>query len=46
MKIVQEENIQHAEHQFIKHFDLDSTACVFFMLGMLLSAYLLHHFIL
>lgn len=46
MKIVQEENIQHAEHQFIKHFDLDSTSCVFFMLGMLLSAYLLHHFIL
>ncbi|SDY16019.1 hypothetical protein SAMN05421643_104163 [Acinetobacter kyonggiensis] len=46
MKILQEENIQHVEHQLSKRFQLDSISCLFFVLGMFMSAYLLHHFIL
>ncbi|MEG0826824.1 MAG: hypothetical protein VB979_03320 [Acinetobacter sp.] len=46
MKIVQEENIQQVEHQLIKRFQLDPISCLFFVLGMFMSAYLLHHFIL
>ena len=46
MKILQEENIQAIEPEFIKRFQLDSIACLFFILGMFMSAYLLHHFIL
>ena len=46
MKIVQEENIQQVEHQLEKRFQLVSTSCLFFMLGMFMSAYILHHFIL
>lgn len=45
MKIVQEENMQQVEHQLTKHFQLDSTSCLFFVLGMFMSAYILHHFI-
>jgi len=40
MKIMQEENIQHVEHQ------LDAYSCMFFVLGMMISAYFLHQFIL
>ncbi|NNH00867.1 MULTISPECIES: hypothetical protein [Acinetobacter Taxon 24] len=46
MKIVQEENIQQVEHQLGKRFQLDSISCLFFVLGMFMSAYLLHLFIL
>ncbi|WP_291354756.1 MULTISPECIES: hypothetical protein [unclassified Acinetobacter] len=46
MKIVQEENIQTVEHQLVKRFQLDTISCLFFVLGMFMSAYLLHHFIL
>ncbi len=46
MKIVQEENIRQVEHQLSKRFQLDSISCLFFVLGMFMSAYLLHHFIL
>jgi hypothetical protein len=46
MKIVQEENIQTVGHQLVKRFQLDTISCLFFVLGMFMSAYLLHHFIL
>ncbi len=46
MKIVQEENIQTVEHQLVKRFQLDTISCLFFVLGIFMSAYLLHHFIL
>ncbi|WP_291369784.1 MULTISPECIES: hypothetical protein [unclassified Acinetobacter] len=46
MKIVQEENIQTVEHQLVKRFQLDTISCLFFVLGMFMSTYLLHHFIL
>ncbi|MCT8089935.1 MULTISPECIES: hypothetical protein [unclassified Acinetobacter] len=45
MKIVQEENIRTVEHQLVKRFQLDTISCLFFVLGMFMSAYLLHHFI-
>lgn len=46
MKIVQEENIQHVEHRIQRNLRLDIMSCLFFILGMFLCAYLLHHFIL
>ncbi len=46
MKIVQEENIQQVEPHLGKRFQLDSVSCLFFVLGMFMSAYMLHHFIL
>ncbi|GJC30095.1 hypothetical protein KAM398_00740 [Acinetobacter sp. KAM398] len=45
MKIVQEENLQHVEHQLEQRFQLDPMSCLFFALGMLLSAYGLHFFV-
>ncbi|ENU40480.1 MULTISPECIES: hypothetical protein [Acinetobacter] len=46
MKIMQEENIQHVEHQLEKRYQLDAYSCMFFVLGMMISAYFLHQFIL
>jgi len=46
MKIVQEENISSVEHQLSKRFELDPISCLFFVLGMFMSAYILHQFIL
>jgi hypothetical protein len=46
MKIVQEENIQQVEHRIGNRYQLDSMSCLFFVLGMFVSAYLLHTFIL
>jgi hypothetical protein len=46
MKIVQEENIPSVEHHLSKRFELDTVSCLFFVLGMFMSAYILHHFIL
>ena len=46
MKIVQEENIQQTEHQLSQQFPLDSVSCLFFVLGMFMCSYILHHFIL
>lgn len=45
MKIVQEEDMQQVEHQLTKRFQLDTISCLFFALGMFMSAYILHHFI-
>ena len=45
MKIVQEENLQHVEHQLEQLYKLDAMSCLFFALGMLLSAYALHYFV-
>ncbi len=36
MKIVQEENLQHVEHQLEQRYQLDPMSCLFFALGMLL----------
>ena len=45
MKIVQEENLQHVEHQLEQRYQLEPMSCLFFALGMLLSAYGLHYFV-
>jgi len=45
MKIVQEENLQSVEHQMGQRYRLDKMSCLFFVLGMMISAYLLHQFI-
>ncbi|CAM4131537.1 hypothetical protein [Acinetobacter pragensis] len=46
MKIVQEENLQHAGHRLISRYQVEPMACLFFILGMMICAYLLHTFIL
>ena len=46
MKIMQEENIQHVEHQLEKRYQLDAYSCMFFVLFLMISAYFLHQFIL
>ena len=46
MKIVQEENLQRVETQLEQRFQLDAMSCLFFVFGMLTSAYILHQFIL
>ncbi|WP_291335424.1 hypothetical protein [Acinetobacter sp. UBA801] len=45
MKIVQEENLQHVEHQLEQRYQLEPMSCLFFALGMLLSVYGLHYFV-
>jgi hypothetical protein len=45
MKIVQQENMQHVEHQIEQRYRLEPMACLFFFLGMFCCAYLLHTFI-
>lgn len=45
MKIVQQENIQHVEHQIEQRYHLEPMACLFFCLGMFCCAYLLHNFV-
>jgi len=46
MKIVQEENIQSVEHQLNSRYQIDGMSCLFFALGMLMCAFILHTFIL
>ncbi|WP_162898107.1 MULTISPECIES: hypothetical protein [unclassified Acinetobacter] len=46
MKIVQEENLQPLEHQLTSRYHIEPMACLFFALGMLMCAYILHTFIL
>ncbi|WOE31559.1 MULTISPECIES: hypothetical protein [unclassified Acinetobacter] len=46
MKMMQEENIQPLEHRIERTIRVDIISCLFFMLGMFICAYLLHHFIL
>jgi hypothetical protein len=46
MKIVQEENMQQVEHHLIKRYPLDLHSCLFFILGMMISGFIAHHFIL
>ena len=45
MRIVQEENLQQVEHRIGNRYQLDLMSCLFFVLGMFVSAYLLHTFI-
>ncbi|MFC6053234.1 hypothetical protein ACFPT0_10375 [Acinetobacter portensis] len=45
MRIVQEENLQQVEHRIGNRYQLDFMSCLFFVLGMLASAYLLHTFV-
>ena len=46
MKIVQEENLQRVETQLEQRYLLDVMSCIFFIFGMMSSAYILHQFIL
>lgn len=47
MKIMQEEeNIQQMETRIERRFQFDTIPYLFFVLGMFLCAYLLHHFML
>lgn len=46
MKVVQEENIQTVETQLNSRYQIDSMSCLFFVLGMLMCAFILHTFIL
>jgi hypothetical protein len=46
MKVVQEENIQQTDSLIQRRYQIDAMSCVFFILGMFISAYVLHHFIL
>jgi hypothetical protein len=46
MKIVQEENLQQVEHHIGQRYQLDLMSCLFFVLGMFISAYFLHTLIL
>ncbi|MHA3891405.1 hypothetical protein [Acinetobacter sp. GXMZU3951] len=46
MKIVQEENLQSVETQLEQRYQLDTMSCIFFVFGMMTSAYILHQFIL
>lgn len=46
MKVVQEENIQQTDALIERRYQIDSMSCLFFILGMFISAYGLHHFIL
>ena len=41
MKIMQEENIQHVEHQLEKRYQLDTKKKMYFVLGMMISDYFL-----
>lgn len=46
MKIVQEENLQRVETQLEQRYQLDTMSCIFFVFGMMTSAYIQHQFIL
>ncbi|MGE8541803.1 hypothetical protein [Acinetobacter sp. ANC 3813] len=46
MKIVQEENLPQAGHSLISRYQIEPMACLFFALGMMICAYLVHTFIL
>jgi len=46
MKIVQEENIPTVQPRVWTKPRLDIISCLFFVLGMFICAYFLHHFIL
>lgn len=45
MRIVQEENLQQVGHRIGSRYQLDFMSCLFFMLGMFTSAYLIHTFV-
>jgi hypothetical protein len=45
MKIVQEENLHQVEHHLRSSYDIDMMSCLFFALGMLICAFLLHLFV-
>lgn len=46
MKTIQEENMQQIQSLSVNFYKLDKMSCIFFILGMFICAYGLHHFIL
>jgi|GEM_PF-375167 hypothetical protein len=45
MKVVQEENLSQVDHHMESRYQIEPMSCLFFMLGMLICAYVLHTFI-